>query len=254
MTISKTRTNDSPSRLESQLDVLKWPFIRQNFSSLAQQATQQGWSHLDFLSNLVEGEYLFRQDRATQRRIQNASFPVIKTLDHFQWSWPLKINQPQIKNLFHLTFIKEHGNIIFLGNVGLGKTHISISIGHHACLQGYNVLFITAIDAINQLAAAQISGRLKTELAKYLKPDLLILDELGYLPIDKNGADLLFQIISHRYERGSIIITSNRVFKKWPEIFNNDATLTSAILDRLLHHAETVVIEGRSFRMKDQIE
>ena len=116
------------------------------------------------------------------------------------------------------------------------------------------MLFTTAIDAINTLAAAHAAGRLKSELNKYLKPRLLILDELGYLPIDKKGADLLFQIISGRYERGSLIITSNRAFKKWPEIFNNDSTLTSALLDRLLHHAETVVIEGTSYRMKDRIE
>jgi DNA replication protein DnaC len=116
------------------------------------------------------------------------------------------------------------------------------------------VLFTTAIDAINTLSSAQAANRLKSELKKYLSPSLIILDELGYLPIDKHGADLLFQIISQRYERGSIVITSNRAFKNWPEIFNNDSTLTSAILDRLLHHAETVVIEGKSYRMKDQIE
>jgi DNA replication protein DnaC len=240
--------------MENLLEFLKWPFILQNFTQLAEQAAQNHWSHLDFLAALVEGEYLLRHDRATQRRIQAARFPVIKTLDQFQWSWPQKINQLQIKNFFHLAFLKEHQNLIFLGNVGLGKTHIAIAIGHHACLQGHSVLFTTAIDVINQLIAAQNTGRLKTELARYLRPDLLILDELGYLPIDKLGADLLFQIISHRYERGSIIVTSNRVFKRWPEIFNNDTMLTTAILDRILHHAETILIEGRSFRMKDKIE
>jgi len=116
------------------------------------------------------------------------------------------------------------------------------------------VLFATAVDVINTLAAAQAAGRMKQELKKYTRPMLLILDELGFLPIDKAGADLLFQVISLRYEQGALVITSNRAFKDWPEIFNNDSTLTSAILDRLLHHAETVVIEGKSYRMKDQIE
>jgi DNA replication protein DnaC len=116
------------------------------------------------------------------------------------------------------------------------------------------VLFASAIEVINALAAAKSAGRLKQELKKDIKPALLILDELGYLPIDKTGADLLFQVISLRYECGSIIITSNRVFKEWPKIFNNDSPLTSAILDRLLHHAEIVLIEGKSCRMKDQIE
>jgi DNA replication protein DnaC len=127
-------------------------------------------------------------------------------------------------------------------------------LGYTACLQGCSVLFTSAIDVINTLSAAKTSGRLKQELKKYTKPSLLILDELGYLPIDKAGADLLFQVISLSYEQGSIMITSNRAYKEWPKIFNNDSTLTSAILDRLLHHAETVVIEGKSFRMKGKIE
>ena len=129
-----------------------------------------------------------------------------------------------------------------------------LRLGYTACLQGYAVLFASAIDVINTLAAAKNAGRLKQELKKYTKPALLILDELGYLPIDKSGADLLFQVISLRYEQGSIMITSNRAFKEWPKMFNNDSTLTAAILDRLLHHAETVVIEGKSFRMRGQIE
>jgi DNA replication protein DnaC len=126
--------------------------------------------------------------------------------------------------------------------------------GHTACLAGHSVLFTTAIEAINALSAAQAAGRLGQELNKYLKPKLLILDELGYLPIDKTGADMLFQIFSNRYERGSMIITTNRAFKGWPEIFNNDSTLTSAIFDRLLHHAEPVVFEEKSYRMKEKID
>ena len=116
------------------------------------------------------------------------------------------------------------------------------------------MLFTTAVDIINTLAAAQATGNLKREMTRYLKPRLLIVDELGYLPIDKRGADLFFQIISQRYERGSIVITTNRAYKSWPEIFNNDSTLTSALLDRLLHHAETVVIDGKSFRANEQNE
>jgi DNA replication protein DnaC len=179
---------------------------------------------------------------------------VLKTLEQFHWSWPKKINRLQVQALFRLKFIDNKANVIFLGGVGLGKSHLGIALGHTACLAGYSVLFTTPIDVINTLTAAQATGRLKAELNKYLKPRLLILDELGYLPIDKYGVDLLFQLISGRYERGSLIITSNRAFKKWPEIFNNDSTLTSALLDRLLHHAETVIIEGTRYRMKDQIE
>jgi DNA replication protein DnaC len=131
---------------------------------------------------------------------------------------------------------------------------LSIALGHAACLNGHSVLFTTAVDIINTLAAAQSAGRLKREFHRYLKPAVLIVDELGYLPIDKHGADLLFQIISQRYERAPMVITTNRAYKHWSQIFNNDSTLTSAILDRVLHHADTVIIEGKSFRMKDEIE
>jgi DNA replication protein DnaC len=183
-----------------------------------------------------------------------ARFPVLKTLDQFQWTWPKKINRARVQQLLRLNFIDQKANVLLLGGVGLGKTHLATAIGYQACLKGYTVLFTTAVDVINTLAAAQAAGILKKALKKYTKPALLILDELGYLPIDKHGADLLFQIISYRYEKGSIIITSNRAYKDWPEIFNNDATLTSAILDRLLHHAVTLVIEGKSYRMKEQVE
>ena len=135
-----------------------------------------------------------------------------------------------------------------------GKTHLASALGYQACLKGYTVLFISAIDSINNLISSQKKGLLKQELKKYLKPDLLIIDELGYLPIDNKGADLLFQIISQRYEQGSVVITTNRVFKEWPKIFNNDSTLTSALLDRLLHHVEATLIEGDSYRMKEVSE
>jgi len=221
---------------------------------LAQQAATESWSHVEYLARLIEGEAHRREARSIERRVKSARFPVLKTLDQFQWNWPTKINRLQIQNLFRLTFIDDQANVIFLGGVGLGKSHLSIALGYTACLRGYSVLFATAVDIINTLSAAQASGGLKREMAKYLKPRLLVIDELGYLPIDKPGADALFQIISHRYEQGAILITSNRAFKHWPEIFNHDSTLTSALLDRLLHHAETVLIEGKSYRMKDQID
>lgn len=244
----------APRELDYHLSYLKLPFMAQHYDELAQQAATKQWSHLDYLSTLAQGEADLRRDRATQNRIRQARFPVIKTLDQFRWDWPTVINRMHVQNHFSLGFIKDKGNLIYLGGVGLGKTHLATALGYTACLQGYSVLFSSAIDVINTLSAAKTSGRLKQELKKYTKPSLLILDELGYLPIDKAGADLLFQVISLRYEQGSIMITSNRAYKEWPKIFNNDSTLTSAILDRLLHHAETVVIEGKSFRMKGKIE
>ncbi len=153
-----------------------------------------------------------------------------------------------------LQFINDRANVILLGTVGLGKTHLATALGYAACQQGMSVLFANAIDVINTLHAAQTKGTLKTELRKYTNPALLILDEIGYLPIDQRGADLLFQVISARYERGSIILTTNKAFKQWPAIFNGDSTITAAVLDRLLHHGHTVVLEGSSFRMKDRSE
>lgn len=171
-----------------------------------------------------------------------------------EWTWPKKINRPQIQNLFRLAFVADKANVIFLGGVGLGKSHLASALGHAACLAGHSVRFTTAVESINILTAAQINHRLKVELKKFLSPAVLVIDEVGYLPIDKTGADLLFQVISQRYERGPIVLTTNQPYKSWPKLFNNDATLASAVRDRLLHHAETVVIEGKSYRMKDQIE
>ena len=252
--MSKKETADNSQQLIAQLEYLKLSFTRDNYSLLAADAAKSGASYLDFLSQLISGEARLREDNSAVRRVRLARFPVTKTLDQFNWNWPRKINRLQIQNLFGLQFIRDKANAIFLGGVGLGKTHLGIAIGHRAAMSGHSVLFSTAIDTVNSLSAAKNAGTLKQELKRYLKPDLLIVDELGYLPIDKQGADLLFQVLSQRYERGSIIITSNRAYKHWPEIFNNDATLTSALLDRLLHFAETIKIEGKSYRNPEEDE
>jgi DNA replication protein DnaC len=240
--------------VDQHLAYLKLCFIADHDAPVANQAAQQQWSPVDSLAKLLEGEADLRRDRATQNRVRLARFPVIKTLDQCRWDWPTQINRLQVQNHCRLEFVRDKANRIFLGGVGLGKTHLATALGYTACLKGHSVLFTSAIEVINTLSAAKGAGRLKQELKKYTTPALLILDELGYLPIDKTGADLLFQVISLRYEQGAIIMTSNRAFKDWPKIFNNDSTLTSAILDRLLHHAETVIIEGKSFRMKGQLE
>jgi DNA replication protein DnaC len=247
-------TPSDQTQLDAQLRRLHLQYVQSHYKAFAGKAAEQQRSHVDYLAQLVEGEFATREMRSIERRIKNARFPVCKTLDDFQWSWPKKINRAQIQNLFRLDFIATNTNVVLIGNVGLGKTHLSIALGHAACTSGHSVLFTTAIDIINTLAAAQSAGQLKREIRRYLKPAVLIVDELGYLPIDKHGADLLFQIISERYERAPIVITTNRVYKHWVQIFNNDSTLTSAILDRVMHHVDTVVIEGKSFRMKDEVE
>ena len=238
--------------LVKHLGRLQLPYFVQHAPALMAQAVRESWPHGRFLEQLVAGEVARRDEALIARRIRAARLPGIKTLDGFEWSWPKKINRTQVQHLFRLDFVPSHGNVILLGGVGVGKTHLAIALAHTACLQGMTALFTSAVDIVNSLAAAQATGGVKREMARLLKPAVLCIDELGYLPIDKFGADGLFQVISQRYERGSTIITSNRSFKQWPEIFNNDSTLTSALLDRLLHHAETAVIEGKSYRMRDQ--
>lgn len=239
-------------RLTENLNYLKLKYILENHETAAKEAVKNVAAYTDFLDQLIAGEANQRYQAMIERRIKQARLPLIKALDQFQWTHPKKINQQQVKHLFRLNFIENKENVIFLGTAGLGKTHLAIALAHQACLCGHTTLFTTAIDIVNELSAAQKTGRLVQAMKKYVKPSILAIDELGYLAIDHHGADLLFQVISHRYERGSIILTTNRHFKAWPTIFNNDSMIASAILDRLLHHSEVIVIEGKSYRMKNR--
>lgn len=242
------KTNDS---LNDQLKYLKLAFFRQHHQDLATAAAKNNDSHQDYLRQLVAGETQRRFDHGTQRRIKTARFPMIKTLADFNWSWPKTINQAQIQLLFQLDFIDKGANVIFIGGVGLGKTHLAIALGYAACLQGQRVLFTSAIGLINSLHSLK-GPHFQKQLNKFLRPSLLVVDEVGFLPIDKQGADLLFQVISERYQRAApIVLTSNLVFSQWPGIFNHEAATTAAVLDRLLHRAEIIEIHGRSFRTRD---
>ena len=240
--------------LHAHLSALRLPFALANYSSFAQTAADKQWSHMQFLQELIRSEAAARADRRVERLVAQARFPVLKTLDRFDWDWPTKINRMMIQNLFHLDFVRQHDNVVFIAGVGLGKSHLMTALGHAACLQGHSVLFTGAIEIINNLTLAHASGSMKSAIAHYVKPQVLCIDELGYLPIDKFGADCLFQIISHRYERGATLITTNRVYNQWAGIFNNDAVLTSALLDRVTHHVQTVLIEGLSYRSRGQVE
>ena len=234
--------------LNDNLRALRLSYMEAHALSAAKEAALKGIGHLEFLEKLVAAEAASLADRSVSRRVAAARFPALKTMVGWDWSWPKKINRMQIENLLRLHFLDNHSNVILLGGAGLGKTHLACALGYAACQQQHSVLFVSAIDVVNRLSAAQATHQLAREIKRYETPRVLVLDELGYLPLDKLGAELLFQIISKRYERASTIITSNIVFKDWPRIFAGDATMTSALLDRLLHHAETVVIEGDSFR------
>ena len=237
-------------QIQQALQTLKLPWMRLNYEPLLEEALKKKTSPLEYLHELLAGEALARQERAAERRIRAARFPVMKTLNTFNWQWPKAIDRNQVEHLSRLRFVENKHNAVLLGPVGVGKTHLATAIALQACHSGHKVLYINAVEAINDLITAQKQGRLKPAMRRYTTPHLLVLDEIGYLPIDKTGADLLFQIISARYESGSILLTTNKAFKDWPSIFNNDSTLTSAVLDRLLHHCETVIIEGSSYRMR----
>jgi DNA replication protein DnaC len=254
MTKPRSKTHPDIDAVQQHMSVLRLPFMLENHQTLAQAAVDKHWSHLEYLTELINGEAQARDDRRVARCITQARFPVLKTLDQFDWNWPTKINRLLIQNLFHLDFVKQNANVVFVSGTGLGKSHLMTALGHAACQKGHSVLFSGAIEIINTLTEAHASGSIKRALNHYIKPEVLCIDELGYLPIDKFGADCLFQILSHRYERGATLITTNRVYKQWATIFNNDAVLTSALLDRLLHHVETVRIEGKSYRSQGQVE
>ncbi len=241
-----------PEDLTEVLRRLNLTTIAQHYEDLGREAAREGLCHVEYLRRLAEAEAAARYERSVQRRTKAARLPVLKTLEQFNWSWPKKINRTQVQDLFRLRFVEQNTNVVFIGGVGLGKTHFALALAHSTCLNNVPTLFAQAVEIVNTLSAAQATNTLSKALKTYVAPRLLVVDELGYLPMDKRGANLIFQVISARYERGSTVITTNTVYKQWARIFNNDATLTTAILDRLVHHCETITIEGKSYRMKDK--
>jgi len=240
--------------LKDHLRSLSLTWMGEHLDEELAEAARKNRTHQELIERLLAGELELRRARAVERRLKAAHIPVAKTLAGFDWAWPKKINRDQIRHLFTLRFMEEKANAIFIGGTGLGKSHLASALAHEACQQNRHVLFAPAVTIINTLAAAQATNTLGRAINRYHTPELLVIDELGYLPVDRTGADLLFQVLGGRYERGSTIITTNRVYKDWAKTFANDATLTAAVLDRVCHHSETIVIEGRSYRMKGRIE
>jgi DNA replication protein DnaC len=241
---------DRHHRMEENLAFLGLKRIGEIYPDHAKAAEKEGAPYEAFLDRLLAEEAAAKFERLVKNRIAQARFPTIKTLDSFDFTHPKKIDRAQIQRLFTLDFVEERANCIFIANHGLGKTHLALALGYEACLRGITTRFVTAMDAINELTAAMANGRFLTALKRFTRPCVVVLDELGYLPVSSEGVELLFQIITTRYETGSIILTTNRPFKQWGKLFGNDNTLAAAVVDRLVHHAEIVVIEGESYRMK----
>jgi DNA replication protein DnaC len=241
---------NSNNNIDTYLKMLSLNQIRDIYLDEAENAAKTKLSYQDYLLRLLEQQVLFKIDRSINRHIQIAGFPMIKRLDEFDFSFQPQLDEKLIRELANLNFIEQNKNVIFLGPPGVGKTHLAISLGIKACQARKHVLFFTAEQLANDLAAADISGLLSKKIISLSRIDLLIIDELGYLELSKKIASLFFQLFAKRYENGSIIITSNKSFDEWGGIFQDDVA-ASAILDRLLHHCYSFLINGKSFRLKN---
>lgn len=241
------------NRLMNNLEVLKLEKFRNYLPNYLETITKKEISFVDALLELTDKEIKFKNERASKIQIRVSAFPNEKEISDFNFDFQPSINKTQIMDLVSLRFIEKTENILFFGSSGVGKTHLAISIGIEAAKKRYITYFISCYNLINKLNEAYEENRLEAKLKHYTKYKVLIIDEIGYLPIDKKGANLLFQLINRRYEKKSTIITTNQPFSKWAAVFS-DATIANAILDRLIHHSHIVKITGQSYRMKGKME
>jgi DNA replication protein DnaC len=247
------RRDDSlQARLDRDLAELKLPEIAKAYREVLDEAARKGSSMLEVLGTLVGIEQTVRQQRALERRLREARLPTRKTLAEYDFNFPKRIPKAAILRLFDCDFIQRHGCAVFIGPTGTGKSHLINALGYTACERGCSVRYTRVVDMINHLTTAQINGLLGRAIKFYVRPSLLLLDELGYLAIDKRGADLLFQVVAARYETGSIVVTTNRPFREWGTLFDVNDSLATALIDRLMHRGEPIVIQGPSYRMKDK--
>lgn len=207
----------------------------------------------EWLEQLIHWETNERQQRSLERRLNNAKLGRFKSLSEFDWQWPDKVDQSAVQILMQLEFIKDKSNIILMGSNGVGKSTIAQNLGYQAVMAGHTVLFTTASNLLNDLAAQDGDNALRRRFKHYARPKLLIIDEVGYLAYSNRHADLLFEIVSRRYEQSATIVTTNRPFSEWNDVFPNAACVVS-LIDRLVHHSEVIAIEGKSYRMKEAKE
>ncbi|GAA2406229.1 ATP-binding protein [Actinomadura vinacea] len=231
--------------------VLKAPSLAASIERLAERARAESWTHEEFLAACLQREVAAREAHGGEGRIKAARFPARKSLEDFDYDHQRSLKRDVIAHLGTLDFVTAKENVIFLGPPGTGKTHLSTGLGIRACQAGHRVAFATAAEWVARLADAHSAGRLQEELVKLSRIPVLVVDEVGYIPFKAEAANLFFQLVSSRYERASLIVTSNMPFGRWGEVFGDDV-VAAAMIDRLVHHAEVISLKGDSYRLKNR--